>query len=408
MSELENRYEVTLDEAISLVRYWTPVGEETEVVPLERANGSILAEDVCAVIDNPPFPRAPVDGYAICSGSSAGAGKEHPVTLTVKGCVYAGSDVTGLKVRKGEAVRIMTGGQIPEGCDCTIRQEETDEGEDRVTLYREYKPYDNYCFQGEDYRKGSQLLEKGTRLTFAEQGILASIGSTSVTVRRKPRISLFTTGDELVTPGMPLDPGKIYDSNRMMMVARIRELGFELQGIEHVADDEKILAEKMKAAAKDSDLILTTGSVSVGKKDILHGALPLMGARRIFWKVKIQPGTPTIFSMYGRTPILSLSGNPFGAMANMELLFRPMAAKFCQDETLELTSAYGRMMDTFSKGSRRRRFVRAICKNGEVSLPKGIFSSGAIATLRGCNCLLDIEAGSGEVLPGSQVRIWML
>lgn len=408
MKELENRYEVTLEEALSLVKYWTPKEGKTEELPLTDVNGYILAEDVYAAKDNPPFSRAPVDGYAILSESSKGADAEHPVTLSVKDCVYAGCDVTEIEVQKGEAVRIMTGGEIPKGCDCTIRQEDTDEGEKQVTLYREYKPYDNYCFQGEDYKKGSLLLKKGSKITFAEQGILASLGQTTVKVRKKPIISLFITGDELNPLGTPLSPGKIYDSNGIMVTARIRELGFDLKRVEHVADDGKILAEKLKEAAKDSDIILTTGGVSVGKKDILHEALPLMGAKRIFWKVKIQPGTPTIFSVYESTPILSLSGNPFGAMANVELLLRQILAEFCHDPSLEIKEKQGIMKDTFPKKSKRRRFVRAIYQDGEVRLASGIFSSGAIATLRGCNCLLDIKAGSDPIEPGAQVKVWML
>src|SRR5699024_3706286 len=231
-------------------------------------------------------------------------------------------------------------------------------------------------FQGEDYKKGRLLLKKGTRLTFAEQGILSGIGYTEISVFRKPAVRVFTTGDELCPPGRPLKPGKIYDSNGMMVSSRLRELGILPRSVLHQPDSEEELAEALQEAAKDADVILTTGGVSVGKKDILHGALKKLGAEKVFWRIRLQPGMPTIFSVYHDTCILSLSGNPFGAMANLELLFRPMLAKRTGEETCLMEKRQGIMEGDFQKKSRVRRFVRAVYKDGNVSFPQGIYSSG--------------------------------
>ena len=193
-----------------------------------------------------------------------------------------------------------------------------------------------------------------------------------------------------------------------MVSARLKELGVKPAEVTHVADDETVLAKALGQACQDADIIVTTGGVSVGKRDILHGALELLGAEKVFWRVAVQPGSPSIYSVYRDTQILSLSGNPFGAMANLELLLRPMLQKMTGDSFYAMKKQEGILTEGFPKKSKMRRFVRAFYENGKVSLPKGIFSSGAIGTLRGCNCLLDIPAGTGQLQEGEKVNLWML
>lgn len=399
---------ILLEEALKLILDRVHIITDTVNTEVSEAGGCILAEDVYSPLDNPPFPRSPVDGYAVRAGDIKEADQEHPAELKVAGCIYAGDNGQSCSLKPGEAYRIMTGAPFPAGADTAVKQEDTDFGEDRVKIYKSQKSYDNYCFQGEDYKKGRLLLKKGTRLTFAEQGILSGIGYTEIPVFRKPIVRVFTTGDELCPPGLPLTPGKIYDSNGMMISSRLRELGIPPKSVLHQPDSEEELAEALREAAKDADVILTTGGVSVGKKDILHGALKKLGAEKVFWRIKLQPGMPTIFSLYQDTCILSLSGNPFGAMANLELLFRPMLAKMTGDESCLMERRQGVMERDFPKKSRVRRFVRAFYKDGNVSFPQGIYSSGAIGTLRGCNCLLDIPAGTEEIKGGEKVTVWML
>lgn len=399
---------ITLEEAVKLIYDHAHPCDETEIIEVAKAGGYLLAEDIYAGLDNPPFPRTPVDGYAVRAEDLKGASKEHPVSLKVAGCIYAGENGQAKKIGPGEAMRIMTGGPFPQGSDTAVRQEDTDYGEDTVLIYNEQKEYDNYCFQGEDYKKDTLLLKMGERITFAEQGILSATGRTNVKVFKKPVIRVITTGDEVCAPGNPLLPGKIYDSNGMMVSSRLRELGIEPASVKHISDSEAVMAEELKYASEDADIIITTGGVSVGKKDILHGALEIAGAEKIFWRVLIQPGTPSIFSVYRKTLIISLSGNPFGAMANLELLVRPLLCKMTGDARYTMEKKEGIFMTDFPKKSKGRRFVRAIFKNGEVTLPSGIYSSGAIGTLRGCNCLLDIPAGTPPLKVGDKVIVWML
>ena len=164
--------EITLEQALDLIGKQTAKIQEIEEKEIQKAGGHVLAEDIYAPLDNPPFPRSPVDGYAVNAADLRGASKESPAELKVAGCIYAGDDGQSYKAEKGEAYRIMTGAPFPGGTDTAVKQEDTDYGEETVHIYKEQKPYDNYCFQGEDYKKGTLLLKEGTFLTFAEQGIL--------------------------------------------------------------------------------------------------------------------------------------------------------------------------------------------------------------------------------------------
>lgn len=399
---------VTVEQAIEFIEDYVSLVDRKNVLPLTEALGYVIAETIYAPFSNPPFDRAPIDGYAVRSEDTKGASKECPVVLNVVEEVDAGQH-TDRVVGKGEAVRIMTGAPIPQGCDCCIRQECTDYGEDRVKIYQEMKSHENYCDLGEDVKEGDLLVREGVILTFVELGILASLGITEVSVYDKPRLALVTTGDEVISPGQPLVPGKIYNSNLTMIEARLRELGIPFSIVKSHGDDGKSLAKELIELAKDVDAIITTGGVSVGKKDILHDAIKEMKAERIFWRVLLKPGTPTIFSVYGSVPILSLSGNPFGALTNVELLLRPMLAKMSGNKFMLPVRTSGIMKDEFLKESKGRRFVRAYYENHKVYLPKhGLHSSGVLSTMSGCNCLIDITPGTKQLLKGDEVTIVLL
>lgn len=403
-----NRMEgVTAEQALELILEHTKVIGDTEEVELLRAPGRILARDMKAAFDNPPFDRSPIDGYACRSEDVAEASEENPVSLKVTEEIDAGR-YSERRVESGQAVRIMTGAAIPPGCDCCIRQEDTDYGEDLVKLFRPEKAWGNYCFQGEDFKEGAVLLTKGTRLGFVEAGVLAGMGMAAAPVYRRPKIAVLTTGDEVVMPGRPLPPGKIYNSNLTLLAARLLDFGAELTQTVSVEDDPSMMAEALKEAAGNADLIVTTGAVSVGKKDIMHEALKKAGAERIFWRVKVKPGMPTLFSVYKDVPVISLSGNPFGVAVMTELLIRPMLQKMKQDDTLKLTRVNGTLADPFEKPSRGRRMVRAFWKDGVFHLPDGLHSNGVLSSMAGCNCLIDVKPGSPALKPGDSAEAILL
>lgn len=377
--------------------------KQIETVAVSAVSGRVLAEKLVAEIDNPPFDRAPVDGYACIAEDVKSASKDNPVRLQVLEEIDAGqySEVT---VNRGQAVRIMTGAAIPRGCNCCIRQEDTDYGEEIVCIYAGVEAWKNYCFRGEDFKKGTVMIPEGTRMSYVEAGIAASMGKNKVSVYAQPRIALLTSGDELIPPGRTLQPGKIYNSNQTMLAARLTEFGLNPVIVASIPDDGHEAAKVMHSSAEVADIIITTGGVSVGKKDIMHEALPELGAEQIFWKVLLKPGTPTIFSVYQGTPIASLSGNPFGVAVNFELLIRPMLARMMHDESILPVRKKGVMAGEFLKASKGRRFIRGRWEDGKIYMPDGLHSSGVLGSMQGCNCLVDICPGTEALHIGDEVE----
>lgn len=400
------RTRIELEEARALMAESVrPLG--VEQVSRQEALGRTLAEDVTAPLDQPPFDRSPLDGYALRSADLTGASPEHPVSLRVVETVYAGG-VSSRVLGPGEAIRIMTGAMLPRGCDCVLQHERTDNGLEQVQIYAALSPHDNYCDRGEDYRTGEVLLPAGTVVDAAAVGVLASAGLSSVPVRRRPVVRVLSTGDEVVSPDLhPLPAGKIYGSNQELLTARLRELGIsDVKGL-LIGDDPREVADTMAQLLGECDLLITTGGVSAGDKDIFHEALPLLGAERVFWKVNLKPGTPAMYSLWQGQPILSLSGNPFAAAATFELLARPLLAALTGESRFSLRSRTAVVEGSFPKASPGRRFLRGFYQEGRVSLT-GKNDSGMLASLVGCNCLVDLPAGSPPVQEGQTVTVLLL
>lgn len=228
----------------------TKVIEETETVPLLQACGRVLAKDMIAGFDNPPFDRSPVDGYACKAEDITDASESHPVQLTVLEEIDAGQ-YSRVTVEKGQAVRIMTGAAIPKGCDCCVCQEDTDYGEETVRIFRPTGQWQNYCYQGENFKNGTVLLKKGDKIGFIEAGILASMGVIKVKVYRRVRAAVLTTGDEVMAPGKRLIPGKIYDCNQGLLAARMKEFGAELVEVAAIEDRPQAMTVAGEVMALD-------------------------------------------------------------------------------------------------------------------------------------------------------------
>lgn len=396
-----------LEEALELILSRGKKIDECEEIALWDVVGRVLAEDVVAQRNQPPFPRSPLDGYAVRSSDIKGASREYPVTLTVIAEVDAGHVVQEM-VGEGEAIRIMTGAPIPDGADCIIGQEDTDYGESRVNVYEEVEAWQNYCFEGEDYRAGTILLKKGTVLGSAEAGILASLGLTRVCVYRRPRIAVITTGDEILLPGEELLPGKIYDSNLYALVTRLRSWGVEISAKMRVEDNAKKVAELVKKVMTDADLVVTTGGVSVGKKDIMHEVLKILNCEKLFWRIAVKPGMPTLCASCQGKLLVCLSGNPYGAVANLELLIRPLLAEMTGREDLKIQRRRAVCENTFPKKSMVTRYVRAHYSDGKVRIASGSNASGILSSMCGCNCLIVIPAGTERIEKDDEVEVILL
>ncbi len=387
---------ISFERAIELLTANAKEISDVEKVPLINSVGRVTAQDYFATFDNPPFDRSPLDGYALNSS-------ETPRRFKVVGEECAG-DFFSDEIKSGEALRIMTGAAIPKGCDCVIRQEDvTFDGENIFVPYKLHK-HENYCFAGEDIKAGALLVAKNEKLTAAHVAILASQGVSSVEVYRRPRIAIASTGDELLNLDEKISAGKIYNSNLYLLAARLIELGFEPKILGNLPDDVDICAEKISVL--NVDLLITTGGVSVGKKDIMHDVVKKIG-RRIFWRVLMKPGAPVIGWTCGNFLGIALSGNPFAAYATFELLARPVLAEMSHRADILYNRSRGVLADDFPKKSFGRRFIRAKFDGEKIYLPSR-HESGSLYSAAGCNALVDIPAGSDELKAGDEVEIILL
>lgn len=397
------RKEMEVEEALSLILDRIQPKEYEIMIPLQQACGKVVSRNIVSELMIPPFPKSAMDGYAVYAADTRTASREHPVQLTVLGEMLAGDD-KDLIGRPGTAVRIMTGGMIPDGYDAVVKQEDTDYGEDIVEIYGSVAPDQNYCQIGEDIRIGDMLIAKGTRITPVHMGLLASIGMEQVPVIEPMKVALIATGSEIMMPGQPLQRAKIYNSITYMLAGVLDSYGIQVTQMLHCKDDEISLQNMIRDQIEQADVIITTGAVSVGKKDIVPHVLEELGAEILFRRVNIQPGTPTTASFLQDKLILSLSGNPYAAMANFDLYFWPVAAKLLGDPSLELPVKKAVLQTPYHKKIRLRRLVRAWYHDGVVELPSEVHASSVISNLTACNCYLDTEDRQ-QLLVGDEVTV---
>ena len=396
---------ITLEEAQNLVVRYAPVLNE-EYVPLAESVGRRLTSDIRSAFPQPPFDRSPLDGYAVVAADVASATPDTPVKLQVVDKLWAGMPAR-VGVKRGQAVRLMTGCMIPSGADAVIRQEDTDLGVEIVQIFRPVASGKNICYRGEEYGTDALLLRRENRVDAASVAVAAGAGFTQLRVRRRARAVILTTGDEVRQPGTVLPAGKIYDSNTAYLSARLHQLGVETVAALTQEDDLTARSAALRRYAGEVDLILTTGGVSVGEKDLLEQAVKAAGAEVIFHGIDIKPGMPTLFAVLGNARLLGLSGNPFSAVVPFELLLRPMLAEMTGDPEPLLRADTAIAAQGFDKASPSRRFLRAFCKQGRV-YPPAAQSNGQMRSMIGCNCLIDVPAGSGAIRPGDPVRILWL
>lgn len=399
-----------IEEAAALVRKSVAPILESEPCALESAFGRVLAKDVFAPIDLPPYAKSAMDGYAVRAADTEGASAEKPVRLKVLGELFAG-DWKEIPFRENSAVRVMTGSPVPKGYDAVVMQEDTDCGQEEVLICKNVRPLQNYCAQGEDAKKGERLLPAGTRLGRAEIAVLASLGLARVQAKRPARVSILCVGSELADPcleseaGPKLAPGKIYSSLGSALSCSVKDAGFVVAALKILADDESLIASEIKNAARGSDIVITTGGVSVGKKDFLPKVLKTINAKPLFCGVNVQPGTPTRASLLDGKLILSLSGNPFAALANFDLYFYEAAARLMECDSFLPRRTEAVLQDDYKKASPRRRLLRARLDGGKVFLPAQNHASSVIVNLIGCNCYVDVPAGK-TLLAGDKVFVW--
>ncbi len=381
-------------------------------VQLIDAHGCILAEDITAPLDLPPFDNSAMDGYAVRSEDLAGASEPAPVRLPVVGDIAAGSS-PAYSVQPGLCVRIMTGAPVPPGADAVVPVEWTDGGVASVSIDRPVTPGAYIRRAGEDVTTGEVVLATGAHLGAAQIGLLAAIGRDRVPVRPRPRVVVLATGSELVEPGTSsLAPGQIYDSNSFALTLAALEAGALAFRVGIVADDPRALVDAIDDQLVRADLVLTSGGVSAGAYDVVKEVLGRVGDVR-FTKVAMQPGMPQGFGHIGpdRTPIFTLPGNPVSAYVSFEVFVRPAIRRMLGVDPLHRPMVRARLLEPFRSSRAKRSYTRGwleVADGRYVVRPVGGSGSHLVADLALANAFIVVPEDVEEVPAGATVSVMML
>jgi len=387
-----------------------PLGIE-EITLLESC-GRILAQDVTAQIDIPPFDRSTVDGYAVRARDTFGAEENRPITLKVSGTVQIG-ELPRITVRKKEAAEIVTGAPLPKGADAIIMIEQTEKNADTVQIYGAVPKNENIMKAGVDMKKGETVLKPAELLGSREVGVLAALGTTRVKVYTVPKVAVLSTGPELIEPGRRLSPGKIYDINAYSISIAVQESGGKPIYLGVFPDHLTDLAKGLKHAIGCADIVVTSGGVSVGPKDIMPKALNSIGKPGVIISgIAIKPGKPTTVAMVHEKLVFSLPGHPTSALLVFHLLVGPiiqrMAGRPHEEDSVVRAVAATRIFS--AKG--RKTFVMVRLKREKskrtMAEPVSGGDSGAIMTLAGANGFVEIPQNTQFVDAGEQVQVHLL
>ena len=386
-----------------------PLGLERTSILL--ALGRVLGEDICASIDNPPWDNSAMDGYALRASDTKGASRGKPAILRIIEDLPAGY-VAKKSVKRGEAVRIMTGAPIPGGTDAVIMVEDTDKSEVRsqkseVKIFREAKIRDNIRRAGEDFKKGALVLKKGTAIRAAEVAMLATVGKPNVCVYQRPKVAVLSTGDELVEIEETPSNGKIVNSNSYAISAQIKACGAVPVQLGIARDAKKDLMDKLSYGLA-SDCILSSGGVSVGDFDFVKDVLKEMGSEMRFWKVAIKPGKPLAFGIINNKPVFGLPGNPVSAMVAFEQFVRPAILKMMGVRNIFRKSLTALLTSSLKKKAGRMHFIKAVLeeKKGQFyATPLEGQGSGILSSMVMANSLIILPEDAEDAAKGSKVKV---
>ncbi len=400
---------ISVEEALErILREISPL--DVTQVPLPQSLGLVLAQDIVAQEDMPPFANSAMDGFALLSRDSRPRDGQPP-RLRVTGGVAAGY-VADHAVEEGTAMRIMTGAPVPPGADTVIQVELTrSAGPDSelVEILETVAPGNNIRPAGEDMRRGQTILLRGSEVGPWEIGVLATLGWAMVPVVRRPHVAIVSTGDEVVDVSETLQPGKIRNSNGYLLEAAIRRTGAEPHRLGIALDTVESLREKFSQAIQ-YDLIITSGGVSVGDFDLVKNIMAEQGAIN-FWRINMRPGKPVAFGHIGRVPLLGLPGNPVSAAVTFELFARPVIRKMLGHTRLLRPQIDVVVEDGVSDRAMRRHYVRAQVqwRDGRfVARTTGNQGSNIMTSLLNANALVIVPEGGVEVHPGDITKAIML
>ncbi|MGH7163936.1 MAG: molybdopterin molybdotransferase MoeA [Nitrospiraceae bacterium] len=381
-----------------------------EKVGLLEALGRVLAEDIIAVRDNPPWDNSAMDGFAVRWEDIK---QEHAITkptvLTVIEDVPAGKAATK-SVGPGQAIRIMTGAPIPKGADTVVKVEETEPAGDTVRIFKPERRGANIRPQGEDVKKGDCIIAKGTQIRPAEAGMLAILAKSFVFVSQRPRVAILSTGDELADLDERFDEDKIVNSNSYGIAAAVQEAG-GIPFLLGIARDQPAALKEKIAHGLNADILVLSGGVSMGDYDFTKAVFKELGAEMHFWKLAIRPGQPLVFGRIQRTLAFGLPGNPVSSMVTFEQLVRPAMLKMSGHRSYGRPVVKALFQEKFSKRPDRRHFLRGI-----LSLEDGVLKvrttgeqgSGILTSMVKANGLIDVPEHVERLNPGDTVDVQVL
>jgi molybdopterin molybdotransferase len=398
-----------------LLEHFSPL--DVNFIPVTAAIGHVLAEAIKAPYDLPLFPNSSMDGFAVHSADVAKASVEHPVALHVVGDISAGKVVNRV-LQAGESMRIMTGAMVPEGADAVVPVEDTDHYPQENSsiaphVVRVFRPTDqggNIRPVGQDVRQGDIVVQAGQFIRPQEAGFLSMLGQTKVPVHRRPRVAVFSSGDELVPVDETLTPGKIHDANSIMLVGLVERCGGEAVYLGIIPDRPEAVENILeKAVLADVDLIVSSAGVSVGALDYIRSTIEKEG-KLVFWRVNMRPGKPLAFGYFRDVPFVGLPGNPVSAYVGFEIFLRPVVRKMLGTREQGRPTWRARLLEPIDSDG-RESYLRAIVswQDGEpMCRLTGHQGSGNLRSLVRANALLFVPSGVKYVPSGAQVDVLWL
>lgn len=361
-----------------------------------------MGQDIISKENVPDFDRSPLDGYAYIADDAMNASNESPVSLKIAGEIPAGH-IPDSKVLPGTAIKISTGAPIPENADVITRYEDTVLNGGYVKLSAHLKSGCNIIVAGADVKSGDTVATKGTVVNSELIGLLASTGIIQLPVFKKAKIAIFSTGSELIDISEPLVKGKIRNSSIYSLSSLCHNLGVIPVTLGTVRDNKNEIAERFSHALQKSDMVISTGGVSVGDYDLVKEALNLAGAQILFWRIAIKPGTPTLVAVKDGKPIICLSGNPAAALAGFDLLVIPAIKKMMGYKKYLLPKIQVLLSDDYTRTAGQRRILRArlFYKDGKLLAGlTGLQNPGILKSMIDCNILIDVPKDKGPLKAG--------
>lgn len=394
---------LSVEDAAALIVRRIPVVAGTEAIALQEADGRICAEDVAAAIALPPHDNSAVDGYSV-RHADLGTGE---TSMEVARRIVAG-DAPG-PAEPGRACRIFTGAPMPEQADTVFMQEDVRRSGDRVLLPPGLPRGANRRRAGEDVRAGEVVVRAGTRLEPRHVAIAAAAGHDRILVRRRLRVALLSTGDELAEPGAALAPGRVHDSNRPLLAALLRRAGADVVDLGILRDDPELVAARLAAAASGADLVVTSGGVSAGEEDHVAATIAREG-ELAFWRLAIKPGRPVAMGLVAGTPVVGLPGNPIAAYVTHLFVVAPLLARLGGAEWRPPLSLPLRAAFAHRKKAGRREYLRVSLRDGAdgeaelVKFPRE--GSALLSSLTGSDGLAELPEALTRLEPGTRLRFF--